>query len=153
MEKTKILTLCVIGLFLLNFSIIAFMFFNRPGNHPGHGERPREIVIERLHFDAGQQRQYDELIAYDRSQVTGLEDKIRQVKNKLYEQLQQPVADKKIKDSLIAVLAHYQIDVEQTHFEHFQHIKKLCRKDQLADFNQMTAELSQIFSHPPPPGR
>lgn len=150
MEKTKILTLCVIGLFALNFSIIAFMFFNGPRNHRGPRESPREIVIGRLHLDVVQQHQYDELIAYDRSQVTGLEAKIRHSKNELYELLQQPVADQKIKDSLIAVLAQYQIEVEQTHFAHFEHIKKLCRKEQLADFNQMTAELSQIFSHPPP---
>ena len=32
-----------------------------------------------------------------------------------------------------------------------EQIKKLCRKEQLADFEDLTAELSRIFSRPPRP--
>ena len=152
MEKTKLLTFGIIALFLLNLGTLGFLLLSGPkGHHPlGNGpegrSKPREIIIEKMHFDAAQIKQYDELIQWHRSHIKELEDKIRDAKNELYLQLNENPVNEKAKDSLINDLASYQKEIETIHFRHFQDIKKLCKKEQLDDFTALTEELSRLFS-------
>ena len=160
MEKTKLLTITVIGLLLLNLSTLAFLLVSYPGEHKRPNDRPEgkpnpsEIIIERLHFDVNQQKEYDKIIQAHKGEIKILDGNIRTVKNELYAHLKQPQVDVKIKDSLIAVINANQKQIEQTHFKHFTAIKKLCRKDQEEDFNELTEDLSKIFApnKPPRPG-
>lgn len=154
MEKQKLITFSIVALLLLNIGTLGFLYFTEPkhGAMPPrpHGRiEPREIIIQKLHFDEQQQAQYDNLIQEHRHKIEATEDKIRETKNDLYLLLNQPNA--KQKDSLIASLAKYQKEIETIHFEHFADIKNLCHKDQLADFEDLTEELSRIFSRPPRP--
>ena len=52
------------------------------------------------------------------------------------------------KDRLFLKLADLQKQIETTHFNHFIDIKKLCKKEQLSDYENLTEELSKLFSHP-----
>ncbi len=154
MEKTKLLTITVIGLLLLNTGTLGFLFFNGPNEHrPPHGGRPepKAIIIEKLHFDDKQQKEYAELIKWHRGEIKKLDSNIRQTKNELYSQLNQTEVNLKTKDSLITLLNSYQNQVEETHFKHFEDIKKLCHQDQLEDFNELTEDLSRIFAPNKPP--
>ena len=152
MEKTKLLTITVIGLLLINLGTLGFLFLN---NHtafgPQHDDRPmpREIIIEKLHFDVGQQKEYDKLISIHQSEISALDDNIRNTKNKLYAQLNETEVSVKIKDSLINLLNSYQKQIEETHFKHFESIKKLCQKDQMVEFKNLTDELGRIFAPKP----
>ena len=52
MEKTKLLTVTVIGLLLLNLGTLGFLFLNGPKVHRGLHEgrpEPKEIIIDKLH--------------------------------------------------------------------------------------------------------
>lgn len=147
MEKTRILGISVVILFAMNLLILGWLYF---GHRLPHRKEPREIIIERLHFDQKQQQDYDKLILVHRQQVGQLESDIRDAKNKLYLQLLSEVPDAKIKDSLTTKLGRIQRDIENVHFSHFQHIKKICRHEQYPEFNALTVELSRLFSHPPP---
>lgn len=156
MEKTKLLTLGIIALLLLNLGTLCFLFVSGPkGQHspPGHGRdgrpKPREIIIGKLHFDAAQIKEYDQLIKWHRSRITETEDKIRDSKNELYLQLNENPVNEKTKDSLINALSLYQKEIELVHFKHFQDIKMLCKKEQIEDFTALTEELSRLFSKPP----
>lgn len=156
MEKSKLLTLTVLGLLLLNFATLGFLFLNGPKGHrppPSHGEQqnPREIIIDQLHFDASQQKEYSKIIEWHKQTIHELDDNIRQTKNDLYALLRQPQVNSKTKDSLISVLMTYQKQIDETHFKHFEDIKKLCHPDQLDDYNALTEELGRIFAqnHPP----
>ena len=154
MEKTKLLTIAVIGLLLINLATLGFLFLNgHKGHRPPHEGRPmpKEIIIEKLHFDANQQKEYDKLIQWHHGQITKLDYNIRQTKNELYTQLNQAEVNVKTKDSLIVLLNSYQKQVEETHFKHFEDIKKLCKPEQLEDYYDLTQELSRIFSKPPRP--
>ena len=152
MEKTKLLTIAVIGLLLLNLSTLGFLFFNGSKDHrtPHEGRpEPKTIIIDKLHFDAQQQKDYAKLIQWHRGEITTLDENIRQTKNELYALLNQDQVNKKTKDSLITLLNSYQKQVEVTHFKHFEDIKKLCRQDQMRDFRELTNELSRIFAPKP----
>ncbi len=161
MEKTKLLTVAVITLLLLNLGTLGFLFLTGPkGHHPnpeeGQEGRPkaREIIIEKLHFDANQQKEYDKLIKWHQVEIRTIEDNIRAAKNKLYLQLNKEEVDEKAKVTLIDDMSVYQRQIETTHFKHFEDIKKLCHKEQIEDFNDLTEELGRIFSkgqRPPEP--
>jgi hypothetical protein len=153
MEKTKLLTITVIGLLLLNFATIGFLFLNGPkGNRPPHLDRqePQAVIIEKLHFDANQQKEYDKLIQWHRAKINQFDDSIRQTKNALYSGLSEKEINIKTKDSLITLLNSYQKQIEETHFKHFEDIKKLCQPNQQEDFKMLTEELAKIFAPKPP---
>jgi hypothetical protein len=151
MEKTKLLTIAVIGLLVINFGTLGFLLLSGKGHRPPHDGRPepKEIIIDKLHFDADQQKEYTKLIKWHRSEIARLDDNIRHAKNELYSQLNKADVNIKAKDSLITVINSNQKQIEETHFRHFEDIKKLCRKDQLDDFNGLTEELSRIFAPKP----
>jgi periplasmic protein CpxP/Spy len=149
MEKTKLLTFAVIALLILNLGTLGFLFATGPKgeHHPPHGRpEPKEIIIERLHFNEKQQAEYEELIKEHRKHIREVEDKIRASKDELYQLLKEKVYDGVKKDRLFTSLATYQREIEITHFNHFEDIKRICTQEQLSDFNELTEELSGLFS-------
>jgi Spy/CpxP family protein refolding chaperone len=157
MEKTKLLTITVIGLLLLNFATLGFLFISgTKGHKPPHDipegrHEPKEIIIERLHFDANQQKEYGQLIEWHRGEIRQLEDSIRVSKNELYMLLNDDKVDEKAKVTLINEIALFQKQIEATHFKHFEDIKKLCKPEQQVYFNELTEELGRLFSRNKPP--
>jgi len=102
MEKSKLLTVSVIGLLLLNLATLGFLFLNGPQGHrppPPRGEQqdPRAIIIDQLHFDAAQQKEYGKIIEWHKETIRGLDDTIRQTKNELYALLRQSQVNSKRK--------------------------------------------------------
>jgi protein CpxP len=152
MDKIKVLTFAVIALLLLNFATLGFLLLTGPkhNSRPPHRE-PKEIIINQLHLDATQQKAYQKLIDGHRETIDSLDHQIRGTKNKLYLQLKQTTVDVKTKDSLIEILASNQKKIEETHFKHFQDIKKLCTPEQMNRFDDLTEELSRIFGRKPKP--
>lgn len=152
MEKQKLITFSIIALLLINLGTLGFLVFSGPKNDhfpPHHGKRePKYIIIERLHFDQKQQEDYDVLIKDHQEKIRATEDKIRDAKNELYSMLNSETIDTAKKDSLISALSNDQKEIETIHFNHFADIKKLCKKEQLNDFNELTEELSRLFSKP-----
>lgn len=149
MNKTKLLFFSVITLLVLNIGTLGFLFLSRPKGHLTHlGIRPepKEIIIAKLHFDANQKKEYDKLIQLHRNTIDELDNNINYAKNRLYLQLLKTNINVKTKDSLMNVLVNYQKQIENTHFNHFQDIKKICKPNQLEDFYDLTEELSKIFS-------
>ncbi len=156
MNKIKLLTYAVIGLLLLNVGIILFLFFSRPNRNPdeNHG-RPKEIITEKLHFDANQIEKYESIIPIYKDKIDSLDAKNRKLKSELYSQLKLQVVNSAIKDSIITLFLANQKQIEEAHFKHFQDIKSICKANQLQDFNALTQELGKMFSnqnskpHPP----
>ncbi|MGL2966129.1 Spy/CpxP family protein refolding chaperone [Flavobacterium sp. XGLA_31] len=152
MEKTRLLTISVIGLLLLNIGTLGFLFISGPKGHrpppPGGMEhpKPREIITEKLHLDAAQQKEYDKIIRWHQSEIKRLDKTIRQTKKELYALLANSEVNVQTKDSLITVLNSVQKQIEQTHFKHFEDIKKICHPDQMEKFNELTEELARIFA-------
>ena len=151
MEKTKLLTIAVIGLLVINFGTLGFLLLNGKGHRsPQEGrQKPKEIIIKKLRFDEAQQKKYAKLIKWHRGEITKLDGNIREAKNELYSQLLKLETNVKAKDSLILVISFNQKQIEETHFKHFEDIKKLCHKDQMENFNDLTVELSRIFAPKP----
>ena len=148
MNKNKLLIFLIAGLLVSNILLIVFMM-KGPGHHPPHRPAPREIIIERLHFDNDQVKQYDVLIAKHRKDISDRELQIMNLKNRLYSTLKDE--NRSMTDSLIDPIGKIQNEIEHIHYSHFADIKKLCKADQLNDYNELVNELARLFSPPPPP--
>ena len=148
MDKIKLLTYSVIGLILLNVGIIGFLFFSRSNrNLDGNHRRPKEIIAEKLHFDANQNEKYESIIPIYKDKIDSLDAINRKLKSELYSQLKLQVVNSAIKDSIITLFLANQKQIEQLHFKHFLDIKNICKASQLEDFNALTQELGKMFSN------
>lgn len=158
MTKTRMLTIAVAGLLLVNFGLLAFLVFSRPGNSfrgtgPRHGtEGPKEIIIKKLDFNKEQVAAYEQLIDGHKANIQKLNDEVRNTKNKLYATLANDTALSA--DSLTNRLGTLQVQIEKLHYDHFAAIAKLCGPDQKDKFQDLTKELANYFElprNPPPP--
>lgn len=143
-------------LILLNLTLLGLTFGKSflfsPGQHrPPHPEGPKGLIIEKLHFDHAQKKAYEKLIHAHRTQIDSLDHEVRFCKNELYSLLKQETIDTSAQKKLVSKLGELQLHIEQTHFNHFADIKKLCRPNQMDDYDELTAELAALFSHPPKP--
>lgn len=148
MDKIKFLTYSVILLLLLNLGIISFLYLTRPNtNLDDNRRKPKDIIIEKLHFNANQIKKYEAIINVYRNNIDSLNNNNRELKSVLYTQLKHPIVNNKIKDSLIKLILVNQNRIEEANFKHFQDIKAICTGSQINDFNFLTEELGQLFSN------
>lgn len=150
MNKTKLLTAAVAGLLIINLVTLTFLFFSKPGNPirlkpGGFPEGPKRIIIDKLRFDEQQVMKYEMLIRGHRKQVVMLEKEVYKTKNELYLTLSS--SNDSQKDSLEKRLGAIQTEIETVHYNHFVAIKKLCYKNQLKDFDDLTHDLANLFNH------
>lgn len=153
MNRTKLLTIAVIGLLLLNFGILGVMFFGKsspPPMHPPHGgpkgEGPKQIIIERLHFDATQQKEYEVLVVEHRSTTDELHEASKELHDELFSLLKSDTINQRQSDILISEIANNQKTIEDLNFEHFNAIKKLCKGEQVALFDELVDDLGRLFA-------
>ena len=149
MSKIKLLSIAVFALLFLNCGILGYLLLSKrqENNLPEHRhQRPKTLIIEKLKLDASQIENYELLIDEHRAKIRLTEDKIRKSKNELYQLLKENTLNENDKNAIIDSLAKYQKQIELIHFDHFQEIKKLCKKEQLDNFNSLTNELSRMFS-------
>ena len=152
MSKIKLLTIAVIGLLILNFMILGFLFLHKPP-HPDKrgddGNGPKNIIIQKLNFDEKQISDYQKLIEQHQSKLKNLRDQVRETKQLLYQQLN--TNNIVIINELENKLGILQTEIEQTHFQHFLQLKKLCKPNQLKNYQELTKELTQLFNQNQPP--
>ena len=148
MTKINLLTFSLIAMLILNLGIVGYLFFQKPvvldQTHPPFGhEGPKNEIIRMLHFDNEQIQQYKLTIDKHRATIRQLNENIELTKSALYYTLQKEADPQK--DSLLNQLAFLQKEIEQTHYAHFVEIKKLCKPNQLDDYNELTSQLARFF--------
>ncbi|MBK8610979.1 MAG: hypothetical protein IPL84_13810 [Chitinophagaceae bacterium] len=158
MSKTKLLSIAVIGLMVINIGIVGFLLIKKPpmppgGRPPMPEAGPKKIIAERLDFDKEQVAAFEKLVEAHQTSVKALGDSIKIAKNNLFLTLQSETFAGK--DSLVNLLGALQKQMELLHYQHFTDLKKICRPDQLNRYNDLTSELASFFgagkNGPPPP--
>lgn len=152
MNKNRLLIFLIAGLLISNILLVVFMMKGRgPGHHgPPHHGGPRDLIIERLHFDEKQVHQFEVLIQKHRKDLHEQDETLMTIKTSLYSNLKSE-ENKAVTDSMINMMTGIQNKIEHIHYAHFEDIKKLCKPDQLKYFDELANELSHIFGPPPPP--
>ncbi len=156
MERTKLLTVAVLGLLLLNMFTIGFLMvnadaFRRPESPRQNGDGPARLIMDRLGFNEEQRQDYQKLVAAHRGQTKVLSAQSVQLHRSYYELLLPKEPDTVRENVLSQQIAQNQRAVAKLNFEHFAQIKALCRPDQQADFTRLVGDLSRLFGHQPRP--
>lgn len=150
MKQIKLIKYGSIVLLLGNIALICYLFFGRPP-HPEH-PTPKDVIIERLGFDASQIKSYEAAITIHRKGIQQKQGALRNLKKNILADLK---SDGKceINDSLLQKFTELQSEIEQAHFMHFCEIKAICKPNQLKKFDLLVDELDRLFAphHPPPP--
>ena len=149
MNKNRFQLFIIIALLVSNVLLIVFIILPKKP-HGFHPDKPRNIVIDRLHFNDSQIEDYDKLIENHRQTIREKDNQIIELKNKLYLNLTQNNTDES-SVSLINEIAAVQQQIETTHFKHFMDIKSICTNEQMDDYNKLVLDFSKIFSPQPPP--
>ncbi|WP_288243412.1 hypothetical protein [uncultured Chryseobacterium sp.] len=144
MKNLKYIQLIVILLIISNILLILFIFLRKPP----HPEGPKNIIIERLHFDQKQINEYENLIDQHRMDIHRNEEEMMMLKSALYENILNENTPKR--DSLVRLIGNKQEEAEMINYHHFMDIKKLCRPDQQKDFEELVHDFGKLFSHKKP---
>jgi len=153
MNRTKLLTIAVIGLLLLNLGTMGVMMMHKPMRpphgempHPPLGEGPKQIIIDRLRLDKLQVKDYELLVAEHQAQTKKLRDASKDLHDELYSLLQTEKINMAASDSIIVEISNNQKAIENLNFMHFQTIKNLCKGTQVEEFNKLAGELAGLFA-------
>lgn len=151
MSKIKTLKIAVFVLLFINLVMLTFHFTRGGGGNSRPGNI-QEIIINDLGFDDQQALAYDDLIDIHQKNIRRLEKEKADIKRKLYNLLDGKEDHDKGQPELIARLGSIQVEIEATHYEHFNRIRQLCEGDQIAKFDVFKKKLDNIFTPKPPQG-
>ena len=140
MSKSKFFKLIILGLLISN-AIVVFMLINGRDKK----NEPKNIIIEKLHFDKEQIKNYESYIQQHRKAINENEMTMNKLRSELYEQLKHQQDTSKV-DSIFSIIANQQIIAENINYNHFLEIKKLCKPSQKEDFDELTTEIAKLFS-------
>lgn len=155
MEKTKLLTIAVIGLLLLNLGTLLFLLLQKPGP-PVHGgppphERPSAIIIRTLELDEQQQEQFMELRDAHREKADQLEEQRMHLQRQLFDLLRQPQPNQAAADTLAAQIAALQQQMVLHNFRHLGELRTILRPGQMDNYEELTEQMASFFGPPRPP--
>ncbi|MFT4680213.1 MAG: hypothetical protein ACI9FU_001233 [Granulosicoccus sp.] len=142
MTKTRILTLAVIVLVVLNLALAAFLIMGRPG--PKKPPGPKHQIIKLLNLNAEQVVAYEGLIERHRESVNNLDSLILNAKQILYMQTEKQ--DSALIEAQILLISQLTQELERTHIVHFVDLKGICTDDQMPAFKELAKDLSVYFS-------
>lgn len=155
MEKTRLLTIAVIGLLILNMGLLGFMWFGRkpmPPHLEGKFEgRPpaAQFLIKELNLDEKQKAEYDIMRISHKSTRDSLNDVLKQHRETFFKGLS--TGD----TSEIEKIATVQKEMDLSTFHHFQALRSICSPEQQKKFDVVIAEALKILGSPkghnPPP--
>jgi len=145
MTKNRFYIFIIIGLLISNILLVAFVLSRRPPHHSG----PRDLIIERLHFNEKQVQQYDALIQKHRTQITEKEHRMMNLKTQYYSLLKNN--SQKDGDSLVRQIGRISVETEKINFRHFQEIRKICYPGQIKNFDRLIEDFESLFAHGPKP--
>jgi P pilus assembly/Cpx signaling pathway, periplasmic inhibitor/zinc-resistance associated protein len=146
-KRIRVYQIIIIGLIVLNLSIIGWQWMNQ---RPGPPQRPEEILKKELNLSDSQMEAYHELIQEHRGEVEPLQQKMRSLKNRLFSF---STADTSIITQLTSEIGALQTEIDRSTFYHFQKVRTLCTPDQQQMFDKILAqalEAGRGGRRPPP---
>ena len=140
MNRYKFLILIITGLLISN-GILFYILIKEHSEKAG----PKNIIIDKLHFDKEQIKSYEAYIQRHRKAINDNEAIMNKLRSDLFEQLKHQ-RDVHNVDTLVSKIVKQQYVAEKINFNHFLEIKRLCKPSQQKDFDELTNEISNLFS-------
>ncbi len=152
-EKSKVLTIAVIGLLVLNFATLAFLVFHKP-QMPFPMGMPRKEAHEHLgkmlNLNDTQKEQINKLREEHAKTISQIQDTIKTLKDQLFDQLKTGKQDSSMVNNITSKIAENQKHIEMATFYHFAKMRALLSDEQKSKFdNIMNDMLKMVGPHPP----
>jgi len=158
MQDNKILRIwqwSVILLVLCNIGLILTIWL-KPHRDGGHGRAARDYVIASLKFSDAQVKEYDVLIQDHQSAMRQLQKEAMALRQQLFSGLKTDSPATATADSLAALIANNQKQIELVTFHHFEQVRKICTAAQKTEFDNIIGDVMKKMNgpgHGGPPGR
>ena len=137
----------IVGLLLSN--LVLFFSMSYGGKGQKHKmKKPKEVIIERLNLDQEQQESYSKLVEVHFSKTIELTSNVKELKQQLYFQLSQE-RNSKLNDSLLVEISKKHAELERLNLDHFYDLRRICKNDQLEEFDRLTKDLNVLFRKKP----
>lgn len=149
MKKDNFYKIIIVCLLLLNFGILAFMWFEHKEG-PGHRGGPDKMIIERLKLDAQQQQQFEGLKHEHHSQMVVIQEEGGKLHDQLFSQLHSTPEDTVAENNLLKQIQENEMQKERVTLAHFRKLRGILRPDQQPLFDDFISELSRQLMRPPP---
>lgn len=158
MKNTRLSTIVILLLILLNSVTLAFMWLDKPacppppvpGQNPPRPPRPPEgparFLIEELKFDEMQKAEFDKLKQKHRKATRTLLDSMHIMKEKLFSGI--PSGNLQEADKDASEIASLQKRLELATFDHFRQVRALCTSEQKKHFDEITGEVLRMMAPP-----
>jgi protein CpxP len=142
-QKPKLLTITIIGLFILNLATLGYLWFSRPHGilQPRNMNPPLEqrggFLEEQLKLNDKQKDEFLKLKEEHHKLAEPLQDSIHILKDRMFDVISSGQADT-IKASEIArSIGECQKQLEMVAFHHFRKMRDLCDDNQKQKFDKV----------------
>jgi periplasmic protein CpxP/Spy len=146
MEKTKLLTIAVIGLLLLNLGTLGFLFFSKKpmGDRGGNNVQIKALnfLMTEVQYDEAQKQECNRILQTHRANMDKVHGEIRAQHNRLFENLASGDT------SAVVVIGQLHQQSESEIFRYFTALRNVARPDQKPKFDRILDEAMRIM--PPP---
>ena len=147
-STTKILTIAVILLLLVNIAMIIFML-NR-GKRPhdsknprGKGNDPFEMLAKELNMTEEQRSTHLKLRDEYFNSVRPLFDSVRTAKEEFFGLIKETNVNERLVDSFANRIAERQLAADKLTFEHFRRVRALYNPDQQKKYDELVIKMIQ----------
>jgi len=146
--RQRWLLVLVAILLLTNIATLSIYWLKKPDNEGGPGHEPGsrekrmgQFMVDQMKFDSNQEAAYwklrDSMIATQRPVM----DSMRDAKKRFFDLLNQPNATDSALITRGNEIAVLQKRLDLATYRHFQHVRAICRPDQLQKFDTVIKEI------------
>lgn len=149
MSKVLFLTICIVVLFLLNAGMLVYLFRLRTYQHELRGQNASLFIIDRLHLDVNQQKEFATLRQQHQAITRRAHEEDRQLHDEYFTLLKTAHPDKAKADSIASLIATQRTVIEKATFDHFEKLRNLCNDEQKVLFDNTIDEIARRMAPAP----
>ncbi|MFC6225904.1 periplasmic heavy metal sensor [Hymenobacter artigasi] len=154
MTKTRILSLLVLVMGLLNVGLLALLWYGRPDHQAARGQATGPVaagLVRELQLSPQQQQQFDVLREDHHTRMQALLKQLTARREELFAGLAQP-ATASAPPALLAQIGDLQRQTDSLTYAHFAAVGRLLTPAQLPRWQQLAPNLPRRLQQPPQRG-
>ncbi len=154
MKNFKFLIVIVILLVIINCVLLGSLWFTKYHLSPppppplGAPQRANEYLIKELKLTPVQIKQYDTLRKAHFEKTKALNDQNRQLRDAYFENIQRPVLNTRLTNSLEKRIAANTVMLDNITLLHFRKLRTILDKDQQSKFDKIVANALHMMGGP-----
>jgi periplasmic protein CpxP/Spy len=144
MKTTRILTIAVVLLLLINAAMLIFMLKQRkPASKGQRRGGPFEMMVKELNMSEQQQAEYKKMKEEHFNSVRPLLDSVRAAKQSFFNLAKEPVVNDSTVTAYSNRVAQFQSAADKQILDHFRKVRGLFKDEQQKKFDEFVQKMMQ----------